>query len=81
MPGIERSWLGMAALISESQLPHKIVDLSFTITNIKNKLTNLCGNGLLQDDFKTTLCEINLPGQAQAEEVPGIDRSWLGMAA
>ena len=27
-----------------SQPPHKLVNLSFTITNIKNKLTNLCGN-------------------------------------
>jgi len=27
-----------------SQLPHKSVNLSFTITNIKNKLTDLCWN-------------------------------------
>jgi len=27
-----------------SQLPHKSVNLSFTITNINNKLTDLCGN-------------------------------------
>ena len=27
-----------------SQLPHKSANLSFTITNIKNNLTNLCGN-------------------------------------
>ena len=26
------------------QLPHKSVNLSFTITNIKNTLTDLCGN-------------------------------------
>ena len=38
-----------------SQLPHKSVDLSLTITNIKNKLTDLCGNRLLQNDFKNTL--------------------------
>ena len=27
-----------------SQLPHKSVDSFFTFTNIKNKLTDLCGN-------------------------------------
>ena len=27
-----------------SQVPHKSVNISFTITCIKNKLTNLCGN-------------------------------------
>ena len=27
-----------------SQLPHKFVNLSFTITNMKNTLTDLCGN-------------------------------------
>ena len=27
-----------------SQFPHKSVNLSFIITNIKNKLTDLCGN-------------------------------------
>ena len=33
-----------AAAVSLSQLPHKSVNLSFTITNIKNKLTDLCVN-------------------------------------
>ena len=28
----------------KSQLPHKSVNLSFTITNTKNKLTDLCGS-------------------------------------
>ena len=27
-----------------SQHPHKSVNLSLTITNLKNKLTDLCGN-------------------------------------
>ena len=44
-----------------SHLPHKCVDWSFTITEIKNKLTDLCGNLPLQNDFKTALCEINPP--------------------
>ena len=30
--------------LCRSQLPHKSVNLSFTITNIKDKLTDLCGN-------------------------------------
>ena len=40
-----------------SQLPHKSVNLSFTITNIKHKSMDFCGNWHLQNDLKTTLCE------------------------
>ena len=40
-----------------SQPPNKSVNLSFTITNIKNKLTDLCGKWLLQNVFKKTFCE------------------------
>ena len=47
-----------------SQLPHKSVNLSFTITRIKNKLTEICGNWLLQNDVKNTLCEIKSPVEA-----------------
>jgi hypothetical protein len=36
---------------------NKFVNVSFTSTNIKNKLTDLCGNRLLQNDFNNTLCE------------------------
>ena len=42
-----------------SQFPHKSVNLSFTITNIKNNMTDLRGNWVLQNDLKNTLCEIN----------------------
>ena len=35
----------------KSQFPHKSVNLSFSITNVKNKFTDLCGNWLLQNDF------------------------------
>jgi hypothetical protein len=42
-----------------SQLPLKSVNLSFPITNIKKKLTDSCGNRLLRNDFKNTLCEMN----------------------
>ena len=41
-----------------SQLLQKSVNLSLTITYMKNKLTDLCGNYLLQDDFHNTLCEM-----------------------
>ena len=39
----------------ESQFPHKSVNLSSIITNIQNKLTDLCGNCLLQNDFISRL--------------------------
>ena len=40
-----------------SHLPHKSVNLSFTITNTKNMLTDLCGNWLLQKSINAS-CEI-----------------------
>jgi len=46
------------------QLPHKSVNLLFTITNMKNKLTDLCGNGLFQNDLKSTLSEMRLAHRA-----------------
>ena len=39
----------------KSQFPHKFVDLFSTLVLIKEKLTDLWGNWLLQNDF---LCEI-----------------------
>ena len=33
------------------QFPHKSVNLSFIITNVTNKLTDLCGEWLLKNDF------------------------------
>ena len=44
----------------KSQLPHKFANLIFTVTNIKNKLTDLCGDGLLRNDVLTTVCEIKV---------------------
>ena len=41
-----------------SQCPHKSVNLSFIITNVKNKATDLCENWLLQNDCTNTFCEI-----------------------
>ena len=45
-----------------SQLHQKSVNLSFSITNIKKRLTDLCRNWHLQNDFENTLREIK-PGQ------------------
>jgi hypothetical protein len=46
-------------LFCKSQMPHKLVNLSSTVTRVKDKLTNLCGNRLLPNDFRNTLCEIS----------------------
>jgi len=43
-----------------TQVPHKSVNLSFSVTNTENKLTDLCGNRLLQIDFNNTSGEIRL---------------------
>ena len=45
---------------SRIQIPHKSVDLSFTITSIKNELMDLCGNQLLHNDDINTFCEIRV---------------------
>ena len=36
---------------------------------MKNKLTDLCGNSLLQNDFKNTLCEIRLGAQIASADL------------
>jgi len=46
--------------IGRSQLPHKSVNVSFTITHKKNTLTNSCGNRLSKNDFRNTVCEIRV---------------------
>ena len=40
------------------QFPHKSVNFSVIITNVKNHLTDLCGNRILQNDLINALCEI-----------------------
>ena len=45
-------------VVFRSQPPPKSVNLSFTITSIKNKLTDVWGSWLLQNDLRNTLCEI-----------------------
>ena len=55
-------YLGESVLevVLQSQLPQKFVDLFFTITSMLHKLTNLCGNRLLQNDFKNTIFEMKV---------------------
>ena len=38
----------------KSQFSHEPVNLSLIIANMKNKVTNLCGNRLLNNDFINT---------------------------
>ena len=40
------------------KIPNKSVNLSLAITNLKNKVTDLCGNWLLQNDLMNTFCAI-----------------------
>ena len=62
--GSKLLWLRLTQSVSKSfcisQIPHNSVNLSFAITSIKNWLTELCGNCLLQNEFKDTLSEIRL---------------------
>ena len=47
-------------LFCKRQFPHKFVNLSLFIANAKDKLTDLCGNRLMQNDVEDTFCEIEL---------------------
>ena len=42
----------------KSHFPHKSVNLFFILVMVKDKLTDLWGSRLLQNDFKHTLCKI-----------------------
>ena len=53
-----------------SQLTHKPVNLFVIITNIRTKLSDLCGNGLLQNDFVNTFGEIRVCVQHDFAAVP-----------
>ena len=43
-------------LICKSQFPLKSFNLSLFIANAKDKLTDLCGNRLMQKDLVSTFC-------------------------
>ena len=42
-------------VVLQSQIPRKSVTYPSLFTNIENKLTDLCGNWLLQNDFTNTV--------------------------
>ena len=66
-----------------SQLPHKSVNSSFTITHIENNLTDLCGNWLLQNDLKNTLCGIYRDIHARFVKAPPLEheRNQVALSA
>ena len=49
-----------------SQFPHKCVNLVFVSVMIKDKLTDLCGNGLFQNDCTKKICETRVLGLASS---------------
>ena len=49
------------------QFPHKCVNLSFIMTNTKNKLTYFCGISVLQIDFINTFCELVFVGRLRPD--------------
>jgi len=63
-------------VVSQKSTPPQIRQLSHYFAYVKNELTGLRGNGLLQHDFKNTLCEIRLtgwgggPGDVPDEQLP-----------
>jgi len=44
-------------LFCKSEFPHNLFNLSFMLVITKDKSMDLCGNGLLQNDYINTLCE------------------------
>ena len=44
----------------KSQFPNRFVNLFFILVMIKDKLTDLCGNWLLHNDWINTFCEIKV---------------------
>ena len=47
----------------KSQFPHKSAKISFVLVIIKDMLTDLYGNWLLQNNFVNTVCEIRVRGR------------------
>ena len=64
-------------LFCKSLFQQKCVNLVFILVIIKDKLTDLCGNGLLQNDVINTFCEISSYAQDEREE-KGLLRSSEG---
>jgi len=51
----------------KSQSSHKSANPSFIIANIKDTVTELCWNELLQSDIRNTFCEIKVVGHQTTE--------------
>jgi len=66
LPSIYHKYLPRLVRVASrcGQHPHKAVNLPLDITNMKNKLTDLCGNGLLYN----AVCEINSLTFAQSRD-------------
>ena len=65
----------LKVVLCRSQPPHNSVNLSLTITNIKKKLTDLCGNWLLQNDFMNTFGEIRATARLPRKILRGLFRA------
>ena len=57
---------------SNSQFPHKSVNLFFILVTIKDKSTDLGGDWLLRNNFTNTFCERRSEGDAMARLWPGL---------
>ena len=57
--------------LCKSQFPHRCVNLFFALVMIKDKLTDLWGNGLLQNDIINTFCEIRASSPPQGRKFIG----------
>jgi len=72
-PSAQPSWLisqkVFIKFFCKSQFPHKSVNISFIITNMKNEFTNLCRNALLQNDVNT-FCEIMADSHRRIVRLP-----------
>ena len=44
----------------KSQFPHESVNFCFILETIEDKLTDLCGNGALQNNFIRKFCETSI---------------------
>ena len=80
----ERAYLSESVygVVLKSLFHHTAVNVSFIVTNMNNKLTDLWGNSLLQNDFINTFCEIRAGGTSSissivASSVNLKDRIWV----
>jgi len=53
-----------------SRFPHKSINLFSVLVMIKDKLTDLCGNCLLQNGFLKTFCELRLASEVGMRAMP-----------